>query len=136
MESQIRTTECNRRDANQRLRSARAYLEVADLILADDREEYAGVAAGNAVLAGIAAADAICCRGLGKCFRGEDHRHAAELVRIAADNGLLHRKLLLRLLDLKDAAHYGFSGLSKGNAKKAVMIAREMMESADAFFQR
>jgi hypothetical protein len=111
-------------------------LEAVDLILADDREEFAGVAAGNAVLAGIAAADAICCKGLGKCFRGEDHRPAAELVRTASDNGLQHKKILIRLLNLKDAAHYGFSGFSKTHAKKAVKLAREMVESADAFFQR
>lgn len=136
MDTPIRTTACSRRDGNQRLRSARAYLEAADLILADDREEFAGVAAGNAILAGIAAADAICCKGLEKCFRGEDHRQAAELVRTASDNGVLHKKILIRLLDLKDAAHYGFSGFSKTNAKKAVRLAREMVESADAFFQR
>jgi hypothetical protein len=136
MESPTRTTACNRREATQRLRSARAYLEVADLILADDREEFAGVAAGNAVLAGIAAADAICCKGLGRCFRGEAHRQAAELLRTASDKGLQHKKLLLRLLDLKDAAHYGFSGFSKTDAKKAVKIAREMVDNADAFFQR
>jgi hypothetical protein len=37
----------------------RAYLEIAELILGDERSEFSGVAAGNAVLAGIAASDAI-----------------------------------------------------------------------------
>ncbi len=72
MTPQMRVTDCTVREARQRLRSARAYLEAAELILGDDREEYAGVAAGNAVLAGIAAADAICGKGLKKRFRGED----------------------------------------------------------------
>jgi len=41
---------------------ARAYLEVADLVLGErDRDEYLNVSAGLAVLAGIAASDSICC---------------------------------------------------------------------------
>jgi len=77
MAPQIRTVDCSAREANQRLRSARAYLEAAELILVDNREDFAGVAAGNAVLAEIAADHAICPKGLRKCFRGDDRRQAA-----------------------------------------------------------
>jgi hypothetical protein len=136
MATQIRTVDCNAREASRRLRSARAYLEAAELILIDDREEFAGVAAGNAVLAGIAATDAICCKGLRKCFRGDDHRQAAELLETASHDGPKLKKVLLRLLDLKDAAHYGFGDFSKANARKAVKLARELVSSADVLFQR
>ncbi|MDE3008210.1 MAG: hypothetical protein KGJ10_09350 [Acidobacteriota bacterium] len=136
MASQIRTIDCSAREANRRLRTARAYLEAAELIFVDDREEFAGVAAGNAVLAGIAAADAICGKGLRKCFRGDDHRQAAELLATASPDGPKHKKLFVRLLDLKDAAHYGFGDFSKSNALKAVKLARELVSSADALFQR
>ena len=45
-----------------RLATARAYLEVASTVLAEQaRDEFLNVAAGLAVLAGIAASDAICC---------------------------------------------------------------------------
>ena len=136
MATQIRTVDCNAREAGRRLRSARAYLEAAELILIDDREEFAGVAAGNAVLAGIAATDAICCKGLRKCFRGDDHRQAAELLETASHDGPKLKKVLLRLLDLKDAAHCGFGDFSKANARKAVKLARELVSSADVLFQR
>lgn len=49
--------------ARSRLRTAKAYLEVADLVLSEtDRDEYLNVSAGLAVLAGIAASDAISSR--------------------------------------------------------------------------
>ncbi|MFM7146391.1 MAG: hypothetical protein ACKOW5_08670 [Actinomycetales bacterium] len=45
-----------------------AYLEVAELVLAEDaRSEMSAVATGLAVLAGIAASDAICARNLARC---------------------------------------------------------------------
>jgi hypothetical protein len=136
MTSRIRTVACTIREARQRLATARAYLETADLILGDERSEFSGVAAGNAVLAGIAAADAICGKGQKKCFRGEDHRQAAELLETAFIGGPKCKKTFLRLLDLKDAAHYGFQDFSRVNARKAVKLARELVGAADDYFQR
>jgi hypothetical protein len=136
MTSRIRTVECTIREARQRLSTARAYLEAAELILGDERREFSGVAAGNAVLVGISAADAICGKGLKKCFRGEDHRQAAELLEGAFFDGPKCKKALLRLLDLKDAAHYRFQDFSRVNAQKAVKLARELVGSAEDFFQR
>jgi hypothetical protein len=109
---------------------------VAELVLGEEQEEYTGVAAGNAVLAGIAAADAICGKGLKKRFRGDDHRHAAELLETASIDGAKNKKSLLRLLDLKDAAHYGFGDFSKADARKAVRLGRELVSSADTFFDQ
>lgn len=136
MTSNIRTVACTVREARRRLVTAVAYLEVAELILVDERSEFAGVAAGNAVLAGIAAADAICGKGLKKCFRGEDHRQAADLLEDAFFDGPKCKKTLLRLLDLKDAAHYGFQEFSRVSAQKAVKLAKVLVGSAEDFFQR
>jgi hypothetical protein len=136
MTSTNRTAPCTIRDARQRLWTARAYLEVAELVLGEDQEEYAGVAAGNAVLAGIAAADANCGKGLRRRFRGDDHRQAAELHETTSSDGTRHRKTLLRLLDLKDAAHCGFGDFSKTEARKAVRLSRELVTGADAFFEQ
>ena len=135
MTSEIRTAKCNGKDANLRLKAAKAYLEVAELILEDDRDEFASVATGNAVLAGIAAADALCCKGMGKRARGRDHRQAAELVKEASAKGPRHRTLLLQLLELKDEAHYGFE-VSAGKASRAVTAARELVNDANEFVQR
>lgn len=80
-----RTRPCGSADARARLRQARLYLEVATLVASDEPGEHATVATANAVLAGIAAADAMCCAIAGERFRGDDHRRAAEyLVRSRA----------------------------------------------------
>jgi hypothetical protein len=80
MPSSSRTAQCGIAEARGRLRTARAYLEVADLVLSEaDRDEYLNVSAGLAVLAGIAAADAICCARLRGRHRGDNHRDAADL---------------------------------------------------------
>jgi hypothetical protein len=136
MTSEIRMANCGSREAKLRLKAARAYLEAAELILADDREEFASVAAGNAVLAGIAAADALCCKGLGVRVRAQDHRQAAELVKTASAMGSRHKTLLVRLLDLKDEAHYGFLNVSASKASRAVNSARELVNGAIEFLQR
>jgi hypothetical protein len=53
--SPSRTAQCGTAEAQSRLRTARAYLEVAALVLDErDRDEYLNVSAGLAVLAGIA----------------------------------------------------------------------------------
>jgi hypothetical protein len=111
-------------------------MDAAELILGDERKGYAGVAAGNAVLAGIAASDAICGKGLRKRFRGEDHRQAVDLLETASQNGPRNKAVLLRLLDLKDAAHYGFGDFSTVSARKAVKLAQELVRNAEYMFQR
>lgn len=58
--------------------------DVARLIRGDaDKPEdinFNHVAAGNAVLAAIAASHAVCCRLLGERSRGQDHRDAIALL--------------------------------------------------------
>lgn len=74
------------RDARARLRLAQAYLEVAELVLDDgERIEMPSVAAGPAVLVGIAGSDAVCARRPGEFSRGDDHRWAGRLVARAAE---------------------------------------------------
>ncbi len=69
---------CNRADALVRLAQAKLYLEVAEVAMADEQSEHTTVATGNAVLAAIAASDALCCALSGQHHRGEDHRAAAD----------------------------------------------------------
>jgi len=69
------TAPCGSAEGRARFRTAQAYLEVAKSVLDErDRDEYLNVAAGLAVLSGIAASDAICCIRLGCRHRGDDHR--------------------------------------------------------------
>jgi hypothetical protein len=124
------------RDARHRLRMARAYVDAAELVLVDDRLEFSTVAAGLAVLAGIAAADAICSRGRKMIHRGDDHRAAADLLASTSADGKHHKRELVRLLDLKDESHYGLIDVSASRAKSAVKTARRLTDQAETFLQR
>lgn len=124
-------------DARTRLEVATAYLEVAELVLADEeRAGMPGVAAGLAVLAGIAGSDAICARRLGQIHRGDDHRAAAALLEHATPDGARLSSAFLRLIDLKDAAHYGVVFVPPGKAKDAVKWAAQLVARATEELQR
>jgi len=131
MASSARTAQCGIAEARTRLRTARAYLEVAALVLDEcDRDEYLNVSAGLAVLAGIAASDTICCARLRVRHRGDDHRGAADLLRRATPDGAELAAALLRLLDLKDAAHYGVMIVAASKARDAHRWATRLVERA------
>ncbi len=80
-----------RAGARTRLKTARMYLTAAELIVDEAANEAATVATGNAVLAGIAAADAICSDASGEWYRGPDHWAAADhLERVTGDKARSH----------------------------------------------
>ncbi|MGH3275279.1 MAG: hypothetical protein ACRDNZ_13280 [Streptosporangiaceae bacterium] len=92
--------------------------------------EYRNVAAGVAILAGIAASDAICGMRLGHLHRGDDHRGAIDLIRGATKDGAKLAAQLQRLLSLKDAAHYGMVLISARNATDAMKWAAFLVRRA------
>jgi hypothetical protein len=126
-----RTAQCGSSEARVRLRTGAAYIEVAELVLDEHHpSEHLSVAAGLAVLAGIAAADCICCMRLGRRHRGDDHRRAAELLREAVPDGPALASRLIRLLDIKDQAHYGVAIVASNTARNAVKWAGALIERA------
>lgn len=126
-----RTQDCNRAQAAVRLSQARAFLEVAELVAAEDDElANDNVAAALAVLAGIAAADAACCGSLGRRSRGQDHRQAIQLVAQAGPDGKALSRALGRLLDIKDGAYYGMIYVGAQQAKTAVRQATTLVDGA------
>lgn len=132
-----RTQACTAAQARKRLADARAFLELAETM--DDRSapESLGVAAANAVPAGIAAADASCCRALGERSRGEDHRAATTLVAQVQPGGEDAAKALgRRLLALKNDVEYGLAIVSRSNRELAIRQARKLVEFAEAVVDR
>ena len=122
-------SDCSPSQSRTRLDLAVLYLEVARLVIADETGSEATVATGNAVLAGIAAADAICCAAVGKRYRGADHRESAEyLQRVTGDRKL--GQALRDLADYKDGAHYGLSHVKTQRAKAAIRRAEILVRSA------
>ncbi len=121
---------CSNSEARTRLDHAVLYLEVAELVLSDESGSEATVATGNAVLAGIAAADALCCALVGTRYRGADHRGASGfLEEVTGDKEL--GKALRDLADFKDQAHYGIANVKAQRARSAVRRARRLIEAAE-----
>jgi len=126
-----------------RLRHAEAFLATAQLVATQDGKpgdpDYNHVAAGVAVLAAVAASDALCCKLLGERSLGQDHRQAIailEEVRYgagspAAQQGRAHElgRALAVALDVKDESHYG-TGLLGGEQVLRVMRAAEKLVAA------
>lgn len=137
MPRQPRTAAANAADARVRLRSAEAYLVVAELVLDDiDRVEMPGVAASLAVLGGIAAADTICAIRLGRIHRGDDHRAASTLLERATPDGATLAGTFLRLIDIKDQAHYGVIAVPASRARNTIRWARQLTRRAREELER
>jgi hypothetical protein len=115
-----------RADAVGRRRIAEKYLDVAELAATEDGTAI-NVAVGVAVLAGIAAGDAICIAAIGERYAGQEHAAAAELL------GRVDKVLggqLRDLVDLKPGSHYGSSLLSVRDRTRALRAARTLVEAA------
>lgn len=131
-----RTRDCTAADARKRLADARKYLEISELAAGETDDEAGNVAAGNAVLAGVAAADAACCQNLGESSRGQDHRDAGDFLRRVEPGGAQAAKDFERLIGVKDKAHYGFVHVSSPEIKAAIRQARKLVAFAERILER
>ena len=127
-----RTTACTPAQARTRREQARAFLDVADLVLLDPAGQHeAHVAAALAVLAAIAAADAICGLSLGQYSRGADHDQAVALLSTVANLDPSLPSKLRRVLAAKDNAHYSPRLVSPTDASTLVRQAQALVETAE-----
>lgn len=127
-----RVADCTPEQARSRRRQARAFLDVAELVLEEPAtQSETHVAAALAVLAAIAASDAICGLRLGCYSRGQDHDQAAELLdSVDVGDGSLSAKLR-RVLAAKDSVHYSPRLVSKSDAQGLVRNAAVVVEAAE-----
>ena len=131
-----RTDSCDREQARVRLRQARKFLEVAQMVAAEEGEEALSVSAALAVLSGIAASDAACCAALGRRSRSQDHRDALDLVTNIVPGGPETAKQLGRLLNLKDTASYGMTFVSRSKVAAALRQAGDVVDFAGRVVRR
>lgn len=140
MAAKTRVRPCDGAQAKQRLERAREFLEVADLVSGekggDASPVYASAAASLAILAGIAASDAACCKALHQRSRSENHRDAVELLEQIAPYGKRAARQLRELLDLKDKAQSGFLKLSSAELKKVMRRAEALVSVAEEILLR
>jgi len=135
--SRDRTAPGGTTEARARLRTAEAYLQTAERVLDEESaQEFSNVAAGTAVLAGIAASDSICCSRIRKLHRGQDHRGAVLLLEQATPDGKALASTLSRLLDVKDASHYGTTLVTRRRAADSVKWARKLIDRAREELER
>jgi hypothetical protein len=136
MAKKVRTRAASTENARIRGRSAGAYVEVSELVLGEADAAMPGVAAGLAVLAGIAASDAICVARLQQIHRGDDHRGASDLLAQSTPDGQKLAATFKRLIDLKDEAHYGLTLVSASKARTAVRWAGTLVVRANEELER
>jgi hypothetical protein len=127
-----RTQPCGDAEARVKVRRADQYMEVARMIIdeADPDPDWASAAAALAVLAGIHASNAACCKALGRRSRGQDHHDAEALLELIEPGGRQAANAMRRLINLKDEAHYGFYHMSTQNLRSAFTQANRLISFA------
>ena len=111
---------------------AREYLQSAED--AHARKHYVA-AGGIAVLAGIAAGDAIAAMRSGSVWMGEHSRAPAYLERVAGPEGTAAARQLRRLMPLKNRTEYDPTHLTETESSNAVEAARRIVAIAERVVQ-
>jgi hypothetical protein len=88
------------------------------------------VAVSNAVLAGIAAVEALCGKRLGRRSNSNDHSDALVLIRQVAEVRARAERLLQTLLSVKNKAQYESADPNAAETKKALRAMRQLIEVA------
>lgn len=120
----MRTRPCDEGMREGRLRKALTFLKAGES-MPDARSADAAVTLF--VHAGIAAADVLCCAGLGEHARGESH---ADAVALLARVSQPHAKDLRLLLSLKSPAAYSDRSAGLEDLKRAARAATRLVEAA------
>ena len=117
-------------EARARLKEAQAYLELAGLGAASGSAAERRVSGSNAILAGIAAADAICGLTLGERSSGEDHAQAIPLLERAVGPRSKTVSSFRRLVTDKTPIQYGVRPVSVADAAALLKWAKEIVDDA------
>ena len=122
-----RTSSGGRPEGLRRLSIAEQYLALAAMLEDDSSDGAINACIGNCVLAGIAAADAICYSRLGERYAGPDHDQAADVLdRVDKELG----NMLRSLNRLKTKSQYGDEWLTSSTQKSAFRNASKLVEQA------
>lgn len=125
----MRTQPCTAAAALSRLARATEFFDSAE----DERlqhPERANASVTDYILAGIAAADVICCRALGRHAQGESHAEAVALLRSVQPGGPELAAALAALLGMKTRAAYGELPVNADDRARAQRRASQLLEAA------
>ncbi|PYY32186.1 hypothetical protein DEJ16_09935 [Curtobacterium sp. MCJR17_055] len=123
----VRTRAMDRAAVRRRRDEAEAYYEVAVLCAASSSHADWKAAGANAVLGGIAAADAICGAVLGYHHVGEDHAQARRLLDTACSPDRQPGNHLKRLTDEKSNFQYSSSRVSRSQTNRLVVALERLV---------
>ena len=129
---QIRTVPATAADARQFLAKALEYLATATSCL--DAGHWTA-ATGNAIHAGINAADALCARHRGVRATGTDHAVSGDLL-IGIPDGNRPAEAYRRLVANKARAEYEPAPVSRALAQRCVRWATVLVDAAQAAFEQ
>jgi hypothetical protein len=99
----------------------------------DERHEHperANAWVTHYILAGIAAADVICCRALGQHSQGDNHVQAVAMLRSVQPDGPELSVALGILLGMRTKAGYGEQAVSADDRTRAPRCARQLVDAA------
>lgn len=125
----LRVQPCTAATIQGRLARATEFFESAE----DERRhhpERANAWVTHYILAGIAAADVICCCALGQYAQGDNQVQAAALLRSVQPDGPELSVALGVLFGLKTMAGYGERTVSVEDAARAPRRARQLVDAA------
>lgn len=122
-----RTNRCTKVEARARLKTALAFAQAAGLFADSDEENERSVCVSNAVSAGIAAADVICCCRLGEYSSSSEHQDAVALLKKVHGVGADAAKSLRTLLDSKNKAQYGFGHPNADATKRCLRAMNKLI---------
>lgn len=124
-----RTSRGGSAEGRRRLSIAEQYLALAAMLEDDSSEGAINACIGNCVLAGVAAADALCYARLGERYSGPDHDQAADVLdRVSKEYG----SALRVLTRLKTKSQYGDEWLTDSSRKVALRNARILLREAES----
>lgn len=125
----FRARPCSATITEGRLARAIEFFESAE----DERTQHserANAWVTHYILAGIAAADVICCRALGQHAQGDNHAQAVALLRSVQPDGAELSVALGVLLGMKTKAGYGERAVSAEDRARAPRRARQLVDAA------
>lgn len=130
----MRTRPCDPGMALGRLRKAEQFLEQAEVLqdLAGDPADVGDAYVSLCVLAGIAAADAICCQALGEHAQAESHQEAVQLLTTVRPGGTELGNALAILLGFKSRASYAAQPVTAEMQKRSGRQASKLVSAARA----
>ena len=128
-----RTAPCDSIYAEERYDKAQAFALAAELDPLSESGPLRSVAVSNAVLAGVAATDVICCLSLGRRSASSNHNDAVALLRETPGRGQNAGHHLRMLLSVKYRAQYDNRNPNMSETKRALRSMRSLLRIAESF---